>query len=162
MPEWTPEPKGSELKQQHQKHESRPANSTISKSWNDCCCAAYVPPYSTRICGGSSATATAFFTPTIACPRLVPSRRAETSTSRCRFSRRISVCPGRFSIVAREPSVAVVPAELTIRCCPSLAENAILLGETNAYAYARLFTTSGVGAVSPCSNAPHPSQLRPA
>ena len=55
-------------------------------------------------------------------PRFTPSRRAVTVTSRCRFSRRISVCPGRSTTVASEPSVAVLPVRADQQRVPNRIE----------------------------------------
>ena len=50
---------------------------------------------------GRFSSATAFCTAAMPPPRFRPSSRAVTATSRCRFSRRISVCPGSLDDVGQ-------------------------------------------------------------
>ena len=85
---------------------------TVRRSRKDFCCSSYKPPYSTRMDEGRCSSATAFFTAFMPEPSPTPSNLPLTWTSRCRFSRRISVWPGSRVTVAREPSVAVRPEAL--------------------------------------------------
>ena len=72
-------------------------------------------------------------------PRLMPSKRPVTATSRCRFSRRISVCPGSSINVASEPSVAVLPVPLMI--------SVLRMASSDLRALLREAHADGVGAV---------------
>ena len=72
------------------------STNTVSRSRKDFCCSAKVPPYTTRSEAGRFMPATAACTFCIPLPRLTPSKRPVTATSRSRFSRRISVWPASF------------------------------------------------------------------
>ncbi len=100
-------------------------------------------------------------------PMSTPSRRAVTSTSRCRFSRRISVWPGSSSMAVSDPSVAVDPFELTsiVLLIPSSDARA-LAGKRTRSGYGRPFISTGAVAGSPSTIAtlmvPSSSGVKPA
>ena len=87
-------------------------------------------------------------------PRSRCSKRAVTCTSRCRFSRLISTCPGISVIVASEPSVAVLPVPLISSVLRMESRSfPYFSGKRTRMLYERSLITTGFGAGSPCITA---------
>ena len=84
----------------------------------------------------------------------MPSKRAVTCTSRCRFSRRISVWPGISVMLASAPMVAVFPVPLTSGVLRMASSDArVSPGSARGWCRTRSLITTGAGAGSPCSMA---------